>query len=236
MSIKSQTGKREANRLARETRILDAALKTFAANGFAGTSMDALAFEAGISKPTLYQYFTSKEQLFTAMMQARRDDMLLAFETPDTSNMVAQLHAFAWRYAEIILRPDLLSLARLIIGEAQRFPEIGRAYQASGPDHVLIGIMAYLSAQRSAGNLTFDDPELAAQDLWGLILSAPRNRALHEPDNPPTIKTCARYIDNGLQVFLKAYSTDAAQDIQRLGACENPITSRSTASANASDV
>jgi TetR/AcrR family transcriptional repressor of mexJK operon len=149
--------------------------------------------------------------------------MLLAFETPDPANMVAQLHAFSWRYAQTILRPDLLALARLIIGEAQRFPEIGRAYQSSGPDHVLDGIMTYLTAQKDAGNLTFSDAELAANDLWGLILSAPRNRALHVPDDPPTPEICARYIENGLRVFLQAYSTRPAHDIRRLGGCVNAI-------------
>lgn len=210
--------RREANRMAREARIKDAALTTFAQSGYAGTSMDAIAAGAGISKPTLYQYFASKEQLFTAVMQARRDDMLLAFEQPVPDTMAATLHDFAWRYANTILRPDLLSLARLIIGEAQRFPEIGRAYQASGPDRVLEGIMRYLSVQRDAGRLDFEDAELAAQDLWGLVLSAPRTRALYEPDTPPTKAECARYIDNGLRVFLKAYSTNLAQDLDALGA------------------
>jgi TetR/AcrR family transcriptional repressor of mexJK operon len=208
--------RRKANRIAREARIKDAALTTFAQSGYAGTSMDTIAAAAGISKPTLYQYFASKEELFTAVMHARRDDMLLAFEQPDPDRMPQQLFEFAWRYADTILRSDLLSLARLIIGEAQRFPEIGRAYQASGPDRVLEGIMRYFDAQRTAGRLTFEDAELAAQDFWGLILSAPRNRALYEPSNPPTKDDCARYIENGLRVFLKAYSTKSEQDIKAL--------------------
>ena len=73
---------------------------------------------------------------------------------------------------------------RLLRG--QRFPEIGRAYQASGPDRVPEGIMCYLSTQRDAERLNFEDDELAVQDLWGLVLSAPRTRALYEPDMPPT--------------------------------------------------
>lgn len=47
--------------------------------------------------------------------------------------MVAELYAFSWHYADVVLHPDMLNLARLIIGEAQRLPDIGRAYQASGP-------------------------------------------------------------------------------------------------------
>ena len=63
----NQMPRREQNRLAREKRILEAALKVFSASGYTGASMDAVAIEAGLSKPTLYQYFDSKEQLFATM-------------------------------------------------------------------------------------------------------------------------------------------------------------------------
>lgn len=208
--------RREQNRLAKERRILEAAQQIFASQGYSGATMDAVATKAGLTKPTLYQYFASKEALFAAMMSARRDDMLLAFESADGASMVAQLHSFAWAYADTVMRPDLLSLARLIIGEAQRFPEIGQTYQASGPDRVLAGMMAYLTAQRAAGRLAFEVAELAAQDLWGLILSAPRTRALYQPDDPPDRAEVARYVENGLRVFLRAYSVDAARDVAEL--------------------
>jgi TetR/AcrR family transcriptional regulator, mexJK operon transcriptional repressor len=208
--------KRQRNKQAKEKRILEAALKIFADLGYSGATMDAIAEAANLSKPTLYQYFESKEILFTAMMAAKKGDMLVAFEHPRAEALVKQLHSFAWEYADTIMRRDLLSLARLIIGEAQRFPSVGRAYQASGPDQVLKGIIAYLETQRSMGRLEFCDSELAAQDLWGLILSAPRNQALHQPDALPDRATLERYINNGLMVFLKAYSTDVARDLSKL--------------------
>jgi hypothetical protein len=43
--------------------------------------------------------------------------------------------------------------------------------------------MRYLKASAPMGRLDFDDAELAAQDLWGLILSAPRTQALYMPDS-----------------------------------------------------
>jgi AcrR family transcriptional regulator len=199
--------KRKQNRQDRERRILDAALKVFAAMGYSGATMDAVAAEAGLTKPTIYSYFPSKESLFQGMMLGKRDRMLDVFEHPSPEGMVQDLHTFAWDYADTVMRPDMLSLARLIIGEVQRFPEIGRAYQASGPDHVLRGIMRYLTARRDDGLLVFDDAELAAQDLWGLVLSAPRTQALYMPDATPDRATLARYVANGLRVFLRAYST-----------------------------
>lgn len=200
--------RRAQNRARRTERILRAALDVFSEQGYTGATMDAIAARAGLSKPTLYSYFDGKAQIFSAMFSAPREDMLLAFEVDRDARMVAQLHRFAWTYARIVMRPEYLSLARLIIGEAQRFPEIGEAYQASGPDRVLQGMMAYLEAHRAAGDLTFEDAELAAQDLWGLILSAPRTQALHRPDAIPDERALARYVTNGLRVFLKAYATD----------------------------
>ncbi|NEY91643.1 TetR/AcrR family transcriptional regulator [Tabrizicola oligotrophica] len=209
---------RTRNRLAKERRILDSALKVFADQGYSGTSMDAIAALAGVSKPTLYQYFGSKEQLFGAIMAEQRDTMLGAFEEPDGLGLVPELWAFSWHYAGTVLRPEFLSLARLIIGEAQRFPEIGRAYQAAGPERMLAGMMDYLMARKAEGRLTFDDAEMAAEDLWGLVLSAPRNRALHDPENLPSRADLNRFITNGLRVFLKAYSTDPATDLAQLQA------------------
>jgi len=212
----SELSRREQNRQARHRRILDAALEVFSVNGYSATTMDMIASESGLSKPTLYQYFSSKEILFGAMMHARRDDMLLVFEQSASLDMVEQLFRFAWSYADTVMRSEFLSLARLIIGEAQRFPEIGRAYQASGPDRVLAGLIVYLLQQREAGRLEVVEGELAAQDFWGLILSAPRNRALHDPEAVVSRDDIARYLHNGLTVFLRAYSCDANADVARL--------------------
>jgi len=208
--------KRQRNRIERERRILDAALKVFSETGYSGATMDAVAIAAGLSKPTLYQYFDSKEALFSAMMLGERDHMMAVFEHPTAEGMVADLLSFAWDYADTVLRPDMLSLARLIIGEVQRFPEIGRAYQEAGPDRLLRGIIGYLLQQRAAGRLYFDDAELAAEDLWGLILSAPRTQALYLPDRQPSRSQLARYIHNGLRVFLRAYSARPDGDVAEL--------------------
>jgi len=208
--------KREQNRLDRTRAILDAALSVFAEQGFAGASMEAVALRAGITKPTLYQYFPSKDALFQAMMAGKGETMLDALLRPTGLGMVHDLLAFARAYAATVLDPAMLALARLVIGEVQRFPDIGRAYQAAGPDQLFRGIVNYLDGQRAAGRLVFADPDLAAEDFWGLILSAPRTRALYRPDAPPTGAEVERSIANGLRVFLKAYSTTPDADLATL--------------------
>lgn len=62
-------GTKRLPRAVREQQMLDAAVEVFARNGFHETSMDAIAAEAKISKPMLYLYYGSKDELFVACIQ-----------------------------------------------------------------------------------------------------------------------------------------------------------------------
>ena len=57
--------------------VLDAAYDLFIENGFEGTSMDAIAAAAGVSKPVVYDCFTSKDELFTAMLDREEERILV---------------------------------------------------------------------------------------------------------------------------------------------------------------
>ncbi|MDP4960052.1 MAG: TetR/AcrR family transcriptional regulator [Mycobacterium sp.] len=61
-------GTKRLPRAVREQQMLDAALQMFSANGYHETSMDAIAAAAEISKPMLYLYYRSKEELFGACL------------------------------------------------------------------------------------------------------------------------------------------------------------------------
>ena len=74
--------RREQNRLDKRQRALDAALTVFSENGYAAATMDAIAAKAGMTKPTLYQYFDGKDALFQAMMLVPRYSMLTVFDAP----------------------------------------------------------------------------------------------------------------------------------------------------------
>ena len=154
--------RREQNRLEKHARALDAALTVFSQKGYAATTMDAIAAEAGLTKPTLYQYFPGKDYLFREMMLAPHNEMMMAFDQSADECHVRQLWEFSWAYAKIVMHPDYLALARLVMGDALRYPEIARAYQANGPDKVLKGLSQFMAEQAERGNLLIDDAELAA--------------------------------------------------------------------------
>jgi AcrR family transcriptional regulator len=61
-------GTKRLPRAVREQQMLDAAVQMFSVNGYHETSMDVIAAEAQISKPMLYLYYGSKEELFGACL------------------------------------------------------------------------------------------------------------------------------------------------------------------------
>ena len=202
---------------AKRARILDAAFEVFAAQGFSGASMDEIARRAGVSKPTLYTYFGDKEGLFTALLDVQKTDLLSPLERRDGQDMVETLLDFGMKYAAFALDPNIVAFGRMVIAEATRFPGIGKLYLAAGPERALNGIIRYMDAMRERGRLDFEDSELAAEDFWSLILSTPRGIAHFRPELDFSELQPERYVINGIRVFLRAYSTDAAADLETLG-------------------
>lgn len=213
---------------AKRARILKAAHEEFCSLGFDGASMDRLAEQAGVSKPTLYQYFGDKEGLFSAVLEAGRAH-LIAPLVDQNGALVEKLWRFSWTYADFVLRPDMLSLARLILGEAARRPDSAIAYHQSGPSRAFEGIVAFVQDCVAAGELSVDDPSLAAQDLWSLILSGPRDHHLHYVNDAPNADALLASISHGLKVFLTVYSTNAEAD---LSALDDKVAEAAAAPAN----
>lgn len=74
----STGGRRRMPREVRERQMLDAAVAGFARHGYQAASMDDIAEEAGVSKPLVYLYLKSKEDLFTACIRRERAALLEA--------------------------------------------------------------------------------------------------------------------------------------------------------------
>ena len=207
---------REQRKQEKRHRILKNALALFSVHSYSGTSMDAIAAAADISKPTLYDYFGNKEGLFSAVLEKATDELLEPFRQLEGKGMVALMVEFAWQYADFVLRPDMLSLSRLVIGEAERFPDVGQRFHEAGPQQALTGIIRFLEQHRAEGSLEFTDGELAANDFWSLILSTPRDLYLHMPGTNLSKQQIGRYIYNGLRVFLMGYAKNTRQQLKDL--------------------
>jgi AcrR family transcriptional regulator len=75
-SLPAPAGRRDRQKQERERRILSAARRLFDRNGFMNTSMEQVAARAGLAVGTLYNYFSSKDQLLVAISQTDTENLL----------------------------------------------------------------------------------------------------------------------------------------------------------------
>src|SRR5215207_11542871 len=202
----------EEPRSARKRRgILEAARTLFLRNGYRGTSMDEIAGVAAVSKQTVYKHFADKKSLFSEIVTGTVNeagdtvhDQVLKLQ--ESGNLEADLRGLARRQLAMVMQPQILRLRRLVIGEAGRFPELGRSFYERGPGRTIAALATTFERLAKRGVLQLDDPLLAAQHFNWLIMSNPLNRAmLLGDDERPAPTEIDRYAETGVRAFLAAY-------------------------------
>src|SRR5271156_1800646 len=117
------SGESEGEASAKRRQIMEGARTVFLASGFDGASMNDIARIAGVSKGTLYVYFTSKEQLFEALIREERRQQAerLTDFSVDSEDIGHALFNFGCRLIEMMTRPDTLAHVRMVIAASHKF-------------------------------------------------------------------------------------------------------------------
>ncbi len=188
--------------------IASAATRLFMAQGYADVSMDAIARAAGVSKATLYAYFASKERLFASLVgEACRVSGPASVELSDGETDVrATLSTLADRTLHFMLEERSLAIYRVVIAEAARFPELGRAFYERGPAISRRALTAWLERQMVGGKLRAADPGIAAEQFTGLLRTHLQMRALLGIDPPPTEEEIRSTAQAAVETFMRAYA------------------------------
>jgi TetR/AcrR family transcriptional regulator, mexJK operon transcriptional repressor len=199
-------------RSARKRRnILEAATTAFLRDGYLGTSMDEIAALAAVSKQTIYKHFADKERLFSEIVigtvsEVSDPNYREVLNLRDSGDVETDLRDLARRQLARVMQPQLLQLRRLVIGEAGRFPELGRIFYEQGPGRTIAALATAFEPLAERGVLQLDDPLLAAAHFNWLVMSIPLNQAmLCGQDELPAPADLDRYADDGVRVFLAAY-------------------------------
>jgi TetR/AcrR family transcriptional regulator, mexJK operon transcriptional repressor len=103
------------------------------------------------------------------------------------------------------MQPQILLLRRLVIGEARRFPDLGRTFYEQGPGRTITALATVFERLAARGTLQLDDPSLAAAHFNWLVMSIPLNQAMFLGEDEPAAAELNRYADAGVQAFLAAY-------------------------------
>jgi len=179
----------------RQAQLLRAAASAFAHAGFAATSMDDVAAEAGVTKLIVYRHFESKEELYRAVLRAvaerlgeefvkglsqpeparkgftTRSILIVARENPDGFRLLTTHAAREPQFAELAseFKEQGLHVADAMIGDMIPDPVVKAWASGVIADYVVQGVLVWLDVGDPARDEEF--VELATMGLRGMFLS-----------------------------------------------------------------
>ena len=166
-----QRARSDKDKEIRKQQILDAALNTFFEHGFNAARMDDIAQQAGVSKGTLYLYFSSKDALFEGLINAiAKPNLKRMQDIVSSSSSVPEAIRAMFKIVPSILRTsNLPKLMKIIIGESNTFPHTVNAYRRTIIDPMLNTISTVLKTAHERGEITIADPMLTTRLLFAPI-------------------------------------------------------------------
>jgi len=185
---------------ARMAHLLAAAKETFTGKGFAATTMDDIASAAGMSKKTLYKLFDSKTELFRAMLLRSLPEVHFA-NPPLTGAPTAQLRTALRRIADVALAPGEIALHRLIIGERQASPDLGRMFGEVIMETGVDDLVALLKTVPLEPRLAGQPHRAVAEMLLGMVFSHDHFRLLTDERFKLNRRNLDKRIDLAISMF-----------------------------------
>ena len=188
----------------RRNAIVAAAWQVFRGTGYERTRMSDIAVRAHLSKATLYGYFPSKQQLFTAAVDfALSAESETAFQYLIRSDTLRdRLFNFGTSHLKVRLSPDMLAVDRIVTAEAETshiyeaFRERSRKRRSDIADVLVF--------EMNNGCLRRSDPLRAAIHLIGLIEFDVRDRRLF--GDTVSAAEIEEHIRDAIEAFMRAYA------------------------------
>ena len=207
----SDTTERAAGRPRSEAKraaILEAAGDLFLTHGPGGTSMDAVASGAGVSKQTVYSHFGDKEALFAACIQNKVSSYRLS-DVPDLADLSPEegLTELAGRFLDLLTDPQVVSMFRVIIGSSASHPEIGALFHDNGPQRTIGALASLLDRHVAAGSLEVEDTREAAALFLDMLAANLQRRMMLGVDKAPGKAARRRQIRRTVDRFLRLFAS-----------------------------
>lgn len=151
--------------------ILETAARLFVEQGYAATSIEQVAADAGSGKQTIYRRFTSKEGLFMAVIDERCQSLL---DAADDARAIAPdpleaLKMTCRTLLDFALLPEKVEFLHMLVAELRRFPELADYAARSGFEPFESAMKRLLDAAIAQGRLRADEDGHMLHALLGLV-------------------------------------------------------------------
>ncbi|MFC7645075.1 TetR/AcrR family transcriptional regulator [Streptosporangium lutulentum] len=189
--------------------IVDAAKRVFLRHGYADTSIEVIAAEAGVSKQTIYNHFEGKEQLFAAVVQmvqqgvVEDSEAVFAEKFEDTGDIDQDLRTVFRLMVRLNLGGDVAAFRRLVVIEQMRQPELMEKWTQARPAFEL-SIRQEVEQQVRLGVLDVDNLDLAVRQLIVLVLNEAIDRSRYGLCELSDAEVAA-IVDDGVTMWLRCY-------------------------------
>lgn len=191
----------------RRQAILDMAAAVFQELGFDRASMATICERLGYSKATLYNYFASKEELFSAVVfDATEADFEATLRPLDSSieDMTEALVTFGCRFLALLYTPQMQAVRRLMVSESGR-SGLGAQYFELGPARGEAEIARLMQEAMDAGKLRQANAQVAGHHLRGLLESEWLERFMFQKVTELAPDEIAASVQRAVAVFMAAY-------------------------------
>ena len=186
----------------RRRQLIAAAADLFLHKGYHAATMDDVARCAGMSKKTVYQVFSSKSELFDALLSDWFAPVTTPIEADDRPPRQVLTDALC-RLADFALSERQILLLRLLIAETARSEEIAAALDRQGLARGKGALTQWLAAQAALGALKVDNPEETANILFFAAVGDFLMRLLLRTHARPTSEEIKARIDHTVAAFFR---------------------------------
>lgn len=207
LAVTKSVGPGRPKDMEKRAAILEAAKALFVKQGFEGTSMDAIANKAGVSKLTVYSHYRDKETLFAEAVRSKCETLMPdeLFRADLKGPLRKQLLAIARAFFNLITSEDAIAIHRTIVANAASAPKLATLFWDAGPMKVQEGLESFLRAEVEAGKLDIADLHRAASQFFCLLKGECHARLEFGCGDPPTAKEIDEHLDATVDFFLRAY-------------------------------
>jgi TetR/AcrR family transcriptional regulator, regulator of autoinduction and epiphytic fitness len=184
--------------------IVKAAEHLFLKRGFGSVSMDELAVAAGVARRTLYNQYSSKEEIFREMLTRVSGQLEDAFPSGvETQGDVEDvLRLVARMILELHKQPEYLGFLRMVVADSRQFPWIAEEF-AAVMDPQTERLVRYLAHLTALGILDCPNPMLAAHQFMGMLNELSLWPWMMGRDSLPVAAEDA--VDETIRMFLRRY-------------------------------
>lgn len=191
--------------------ILTAAKTLFGERGYSGTSMDAVARDASVSKLTVYSHFGDKDTLFRAAVRARCTELFPEnlYLADEATSVRETLLTIARHHACLMTSAKTIGVWRAISSDrSSHGPQLGRLLWEEGPQRVHALLSNFFEGLTRQGKLAIDDPSQAATQFMALLkgdLHLKRMLGCEDGDCTEFDREVELNAEAAVDMFLRAY-------------------------------